>query len=288
MAKRKVFEKEGNYTRIDNLVLEEIIPDISAVAVRVLLVILRQTRGWQKYDDDISYSTLMKKSKIKSPHSIRKAISELAEKNIVICTKFDDNKTPSNYELNFGLELEETEHQGGKECSTQGGTECSTRGANNAVPGGQIVPPSYNSTKETIKETIKEKHIPEPQTKISKSWSAISHKIEAQKLADICGIDSQWGLPKQLWDIVQNFDALTAMGMNEQTLSGYSTWWHEYDWRGQKGNLPTPMQVRETWKQYEKHLESGSPHAKGKLSARHQHDKDVVERFIAGRAAGGG
>ena len=96
------------------------------------------------------------------------------------------------------------------------------------------------------------------ENKIQGKWNEIKSTSEAVKLAEICGIDPEWLIYKQKVDLCENFDALIAMGMTSERLDRFLDWWHRHDWRGQKGNAPKAVQVRETWKQFEKFLEGGN------------------------------
>jgi hypothetical protein len=51
-----------NTTQIPNVLIDELMPTLSGTEFKVLMVIARQTYGWHKDSDAISYSQLVKKS----------------------------------------------------------------------------------------------------------------------------------------------------------------------------------------------------------------------------------
>lgn len=74
---KRIFEKKIPYTIVRNEVFDEVMPKLSLTAWKVLCAIIRATMGWQKTEDQLSYSQLLKKTGLGSPSSITRAISEL-------------------------------------------------------------------------------------------------------------------------------------------------------------------------------------------------------------------
>src|SRR5699024_4239231 len=100
------FSRQGNYLQIDNAIVDYIMPNVSANAFRVLMSILRKTHGWQREDDNISYTELMEISGIKNRLTISKCLKELLEIGIVLAAKFNDKMTPNSYKINRDFEVE--------------------------------------------------------------------------------------------------------------------------------------------------------------------------------------
>jgi len=79
-----------NSTQVPNVILDEIIPNLKDVELRVLLVIVRQTLGWiedletgrRKQEDWITIGYLMAKTGRASNH-ISKAITKLTELGLI-------------------------------------------------------------------------------------------------------------------------------------------------------------------------------------------------------------
>jgi hypothetical protein len=77
------FETKGFFT-IHNCVFDVLMPDLSPNGFKVLCVAIRQTLGWHKDTDLISYSQFAIKSGIKSKTTVGAAIKECLEKGYLI------------------------------------------------------------------------------------------------------------------------------------------------------------------------------------------------------------
>jgi len=70
-------------------------------------------------------------------------------------------------------------------------------------------------------------------------------------LAKLCGIDlrvltsAQRGLLNQTESILRN-----EARAGPHDLAAFGEWWHTNDWRGKKGDVPRPQQVREEWAKF--------------------------------------
>lgn len=72
-------------TQIPNIVLDQYLKTLSASELKILLVILRQTYGWRKTRDRISYSQFIEKTGY-SRRILTKAIKSLESKGIITIT----------------------------------------------------------------------------------------------------------------------------------------------------------------------------------------------------------
>lgn len=73
----------------------------------------------------------------------------------------------------------------------------------------------------------------------------------ANILAGLCKIDPKMASPKQESDIKAAVTKLYARNTTENELGGeFKRWWYSFDWRGKKGDPPTPMQVCEMWERF--------------------------------------
>jgi len=72
-------------TQIPNLILDQYLRTLNASELKILLVILRQTHGWRKTRDRISYSQFMEKTGY-SRRVLTKAIQSLESKGLIIIT----------------------------------------------------------------------------------------------------------------------------------------------------------------------------------------------------------
>lgn len=86
-----------NSTQIPNAIID-LIPNLSNSALRCYLIVIRQTKGWQKQKDRISISQFMKKTGL-SRQSVITGCKELTEMELLI--KTERKNRPSEYELNL-------------------------------------------------------------------------------------------------------------------------------------------------------------------------------------------
>lgn len=82
---------QPNTTPIPNFLLDEAMSLISDKALRVLMIIARQTYGWHKDQDWISYALLIQKTGLHK-ESISLAIKELRDKDLIVIADEDGNE----------------------------------------------------------------------------------------------------------------------------------------------------------------------------------------------------
>ncbi|HNT73745.1 MAG TPA: replication protein [Anaerolineae bacterium] len=111
MSTVKPFETKGFFV-IHNCVFDTIMPNISPNAFKVLCTAIRQTLGWHKESDLISYSQFLEKTGIKSRSTVSSAIQECLDKRYLLrveqeqCTNL--GKPSFFYRLNTDFELEDS------------------------------------------------------------------------------------------------------------------------------------------------------------------------------------
>lgn len=96
-----------------------------------------------------------------------------------------------------------------------------------------------------------------------------------QTLADVCVIDRSIATKKDHIILADAAGALYQAGKRqEQTdeqiadvISGFPKWFKTGDFRGQKGEAPTPDLVRRLWKQYIEWRKKGKGHSSGPIVA---------------------
>lgn len=88
-----------NFTMIPNEFLDNLLPQLSPSAWKILSIISRQTYGWHKKTDMLSHSQLQKKSGM-SVNTCKNAIKELIEKDIIVHIDYEKRK-PNEYGLNL-------------------------------------------------------------------------------------------------------------------------------------------------------------------------------------------
>jgi phage replication O-like protein O len=105
----KPFDRQGNYTQIDNAVIDVIMPTLSPTEWMVLSLIIRKTVGWHKDIDGIAYSQFIKGTGIKSNTTIQRALSKLNKMGIIEVLESPHKSDPHHYRLNRNYSCRVTE-----------------------------------------------------------------------------------------------------------------------------------------------------------------------------------
>jgi phage replication O-like protein O len=71
------FDPDKNYTQFHNYVLDTIMPQLSGNTWKVLCFIIRKTKGWNREEEQLSYSTIREGTGIKSDTTLSSVLREL-------------------------------------------------------------------------------------------------------------------------------------------------------------------------------------------------------------------
>lgn len=109
--KQKPFAAEVSFTSIGNSFLDAILPAVSSTAGLLLLLVYRQTKGWQREKVALTYDAISAglsraRKKSTSPATISRAIKELEALGILIVERGADKFAPSVYSINSGYEVD--------------------------------------------------------------------------------------------------------------------------------------------------------------------------------------
>lgn len=180
---------ELNYTQIPNILFDEWIPKLKQAELRVLLVIMRQTFGWQnKKWDQISNAQLVKKTGLKR-QCCTKAANSLIAKGL-ISKKITGSE--GNQQIWYSMQVENSEKTR-KSIEEPENSNISYPGEFGTPPLVNLVPrPKITTTKETTIPTIsslrseiplpkKRRSIPEPKKEIAKDVWLSERQIESLK-----------------------------------------------------------------------------------------------------------
>ena len=105
----KPFTRQGHFTMVDNAIIDFVLPRLSGNEVKLLLYVLRKTRGWGKEEDAIPYSQIMVGTGIRSRSTVHKAVERLESKGYILVSRAKDRlgrQMPSTLSLNRSLEVE--------------------------------------------------------------------------------------------------------------------------------------------------------------------------------------
>ncbi len=78
-------------TQVPNQVLDTFLPTLTGAEFKILMVIVRQTHGWQKQRDRMTYSQLITKSGL-SRRIIADTIQSLIDKELIQVTDYHNNQ----------------------------------------------------------------------------------------------------------------------------------------------------------------------------------------------------
>ncbi len=95
------------WTRVPNYLLDRLLPNLKDSELRVLLVVLRQTYGWQQPNRKVNlrYRYLIKKTGRQS-EALARALRSLEERGLIHTIKFPAQQSGSNPKSE-GLETEQ-------------------------------------------------------------------------------------------------------------------------------------------------------------------------------------
>lgn len=107
----KPFSEHGHYTAVHDAVFDVVMPFCPPNAFKVLLFVLRKTRGWKKDEDVLRYAEIKQGTGIKSDATLAKELDWLRSKKLLNARNEDgtphvkgDRRAPA-YSLNRDFEL---------------------------------------------------------------------------------------------------------------------------------------------------------------------------------------
>ena len=100
----KIYEpfkkSEKEFTLVNNFLFDHIMPNVKPNAWKVLCLILRKTRGWNKLADRISFSQIKQGTGISSDGTVSNALKELIQEGYITALKSDEQWVATTYALN--------------------------------------------------------------------------------------------------------------------------------------------------------------------------------------------
>ncbi len=98
----KPFEKDPTeqFMLFPNIVIDDLMPVLPPPAFKIVCLIYRNTKGWHKEVDQISFSQIMRGTGIKSSATVAKYLESLAQKGIILRAKGDSTRDANSYALN--------------------------------------------------------------------------------------------------------------------------------------------------------------------------------------------
>lgn len=104
------FEEGGHYTKVFDPIFDEVMPRCPPNAYKVLMLILRKTRGWQKQSDRLSVRQIRRGTGIRSENTVRAALAWLLDEGLVLMVGDYNraNRVACEYALNETYQVTRT------------------------------------------------------------------------------------------------------------------------------------------------------------------------------------
>lgn len=206
-----------NFTQIPNIILDELLIDMTKAELKVILVICRKTIGWHKETDAVSYSQFEKLTGL-GRQAIATAITLLQEKGLIIADKA--HKATTKYTLDFENHTQENSLE-----------------YDNQTPTGMIITPEsaqsgmiIKHTKESIKENkdiskADQSPPPKPDKLQTDTTDCFKHWCNLHRAAGLGGYN---GKPAPIQELLQ-INELSP----EKIKQHMTAWYNEHKKPGQ-------------------------------------------------------
>lgn len=238
---------QPGYTRIQNALLE-LLPTLPEAEMRILLVVIRKTAGWQKESDVISESQFRAATGM-SRGGVINGVRGLLELGVLI-------RVPAK---NNGFSYQVVHDVDSLKLYTKMTSLPSVQPVVHDVD--SLIPQAVHDV-DTQKKDLKEKEIKAPAQKAPRAKREKKEKDPTPEpivlaLAEACKIDRSIASYEQRQQLYQSAGILYRAGKKrEQTTEQIADairyvvgWWNKHDWRGKQGQCPTPAQLRDVWPQ---------------------------------------
>lgn len=221
----------SNAFQVPNAVIDELMANLSPNALKCYLLIVRKTTGWGKVSDRISESQFIEKTGIKNVKTVRTAMVELCELNLIKQVKKLGQITE------YSLVLD-SENQCQKTVVPKNGT--STKKRTEVVPknGTTTSTKNWHSTKDTIKTTNTKEKIykkDSPKTQVGLDFSKLGfNQSEISEFKNIRRSKKTIISQRVINSHAQEFELSRQSGMtNDDILTlwankGWSAYRHEW------------------------------------------------------------
>lgn len=266
---------QPGYTRTPNALFDAL-PELSEVKLKLVLHIIRKTIGWGKDTDPISLTQFEQATDLSRP-AIVEALKELLDQGWIAAAGRGKWGTP-NWQC--GPRLVNSVNQ-----LTQATGSLSLPDSVNSVNqnGANLV----NSVNPQKKES-KEKKESDSAARVTRQRTTRENKepvpeIVITTLADVCKIDRAVATKTQRDQLYQSAGILARAGAKQdqapeqiaEAIEYVAGYFRHKDWRGKKGQSPTPAVIREMWREaIDARATNGNGHRNGKQPVRSHNAHD--------------
>ena len=227
-----------NHTQIPNVLLDEQMCEMGEAELRVVFAVARKTFGWHKERDRISLSQLMKLTGL-SKQGVLNGTEDAIQRGVL-------SKIPEGNSFSYALLVNEV--------------DTSERLVNNVDMTGQQSgqansQPSRHTKETTVKQTIQKKKPLPDGVQLGKNFNPkpkpLTNKMPQDELQDMVSLlDTLTGIDRmadanygRLAKAAKNLWQMKATDQELEKYFGANGQWFKEDFRGQKGDLPTPENI---------------------------------------------
>jgi phage replication O-like protein O len=239
-----------NHTQIPNDLFDTMLRDMGYAELKVTLIALRKTLGWQKRSDKISLSQMTELTGL-SRNSVLEGAQKAEERGTL--TRSMSPRRSTTWVVNL---VNQTEDHLVKVVNQSG-----------ELPSPDLVK-VVNLQKKEIKEK-KKITAKSAETKLSLYPLALA-------LANVCHMDlkANHGRLFREAKMLSSATPPPTAALIEKNYNGDpAAFWKSVDWRGKKNQTPTPAAIRETWGQWESSSAATPPAPPRKLVLREDTQK---------------
>ena len=231
--------ENGNFSRIHNAILEAIYGgDFSLREVKCLLFLIRQTYGFQRKADTISYEQFADATGINRRHVIS-TMQSLVAKNVVTSVS-SGNRRPQTWAFNKYIERWNLVTESVTSASDQNSHQ-----TDNLVT--KTVTSASDQNSHPQKKERKKRNISRVQAHAAVVCDGEKEPTPQQKyfgaVCTLLGIDYHVITKEQTGQVAQVVGKLQKAGYTIDDLRAFWVHWKNNDWRGKQGQWPTLNQL---------------------------------------------
>ncbi len=269
-----------NFTTLTNYMLDIIMPELPANAWEVLCYIHRKTHGWNKESDELSYTQIAAGTGIKSSATISEALKLLEKKQYIIKTIGDKWDTVS-YRINVALETEAKPIASETKATSETEAKSLQKSKREDHSSLQKLNTQKKDSKEKKERVSANASAPRtPRKKSEKQPPKETTPIGIIKaLATACQIDRDLASKETHIILANAAERLYKAGKGKEqtdeqiaeTIRYVGGYFMKNDWRGKKGEPPTPGQLLDIWKRAIDARQTAAPETKYYQSQAHKY-----------------
>lgn len=252
------------FTRIPNTLLDIALPKLGYAELKIILVIIRKTIGWNKRRDQISLSQFEELTGL-TRRNVSRAIVRLRDAGLIRQYRVGQK---SYFEVNIDAGIDASVEEIPDTASITKIPVLVSQGIQSSITGDTVLvslrPPQK---KERKKKEMKNSAVADapaapgkPKRKMEDANIPSGYGDLFVKIAAVCRIDPK--IPKHAKQISNAAKYLANRNVTPDRIDAFSAWWRKNDFRGQRGEYTLPNYIAELWLQFEEsqNAAASAPH----------------------------